>query len=151
MALCADTSPQITSQHAGNMSSGQTSRVERQAIACGLPAVTRSAQADLCCATPTPPGPFVQRSSLYLEKKIASCQPPTPEQFAQYPKVAIPESVRIQTLASGGACATLPIPSERFAQYRRFQPAPPCPPLPPEANMAGISKPSTRGCPPWPR
>jgi hypothetical protein len=59
--------------------------------------------------------------------------------------------VRIGNLANGGTCATLPDPVQRFAQYIRRAPPVPCQALPQEANMAGISKPSTRNCPPWPR
>jgi hypothetical protein len=108
--------------------------------------------ANVCCAQPTPPGPLtVQTPSQLLAAQIAACPIPTPAQFAQFPKVAVPESVRVANLANGGTCATLPDPEQRFAQYIRRAPPVPCQALPQEANMAGKSLPSTRNCPPWPR
>lgn len=149
MSSCIASSVSITGDKGGNFSSGHTSRLANQTIACGIPAVAQRASADGCCKAVVPPGPVARLPSMVLESR--ACPQPTPAQFALYPKVAVPESVRVQNLANR-VCQTYSDPvTQRFAQYRRFQPAPPCQPLPPEANMAGISKPSTRGCPPWPR
>jgi hypothetical protein len=62
-----------------------------------------------------------------------------------YPKVAQPSSARTEFLQKR-ACAGVQYANRRFSQYIRFSPPVPCQALPPEANMAGISKPSTRGC-----
>jgi hypothetical protein len=87
--------------------------------------------------------PVATYPSLLLQKK---CTPPTPAQFALYPKVAIPCSLRTQCLVNRSNCASLPHYTNRFAQYNRYQVPEPCAPLTQLAASAGISKPSTRGC-----
>ena len=58
-------------------------------------------------------------------------------------KVTVPSSV----LTELSRVPTDPTdPTQRFNQYQRYQPPAPCPALPLTANMAGISKPSTRLC-----
>jgi hypothetical protein len=79
---------------------------------------------------------------LLLSKK---CPPPSAADFALYPKVAQPCSVRTEALSSP-SCNTLPDPSKRFTKYVRYTPAIPCQALPQSANMAGISKPSIKRC-----
>lgn len=73
--------------------------------------------------------------SIVLLEKV--CPSPTPAQFALYPKVAVPSSIRTQGIMDR-------VTSQRFSQYRRYTAPTPCPPLPP--SMAGISQPSTRLC-----
>jgi hypothetical protein len=93
----------------------------------------------------TPPGPLtVQLPSLLLKSKV--CPPPTPAEFALYPKVAVPSSVLTQARATGSSCPKVLAPDKRFAHYNRYQAPAPCQALPQSANMAGISKPSTKNC-----
>jgi len=129
---------------AGNadISSGYADRVNLAALRCGF---SKGIIPNRCCSK-TPPGPLtVQLPSMLLLSKV--CPPPTPAQFALYPKVAVPCSVRTQELATPNAtCTSLPLTSQRFSKYNRYQPAVPCQPLPQKANTAGISLPSIREC-----
>jgi hypothetical protein len=125
-----------------DMSSGYADKINQMALRCGFP---KGSVSDGCCSK-TPPGPLTVQlpSMLLLSKK---CPPPTAAQFALYPKVAVPCSVRTEALATPNAtCASLPLPTSRFAKYNRYQPAVPCQPLPQSSNTAGISLPSIRGC-----
>ena len=124
-----------------DMSSGYADRINLMALRCGF---SKGSVSNGCCSK-TPPGPLtVQVPSMLLLSK--TCPPPTAAQFALYPKVAVPCSVKTQELATPNAnCASLPLPVDRFAKYRRYQPAVPCQPLPQIANTAGISLPSIRG------
>lgn len=127
-----------------NIASGNTDKINADAIRCSLPAITRSAKSDNCCAK-NPPGPLVvQTSSLYSESK--KCPGPTPDELARYPKVAVPSSVRTLEKVNNFESCTTTTAGERFAKYKRWQPPVPCPPLPQSAQNAGISKPSTRAC-----
>jgi hypothetical protein len=128
-----------------NMSSGYTEKLNQNTIYCGLP---KNSVSDKCCVgSSEPSGPLtVQVPSMLILSK--GCPAPTPAQFALYPKVAPPCSVRTAAL---GACtvsnsASSPNPVQRFSKYNRYQPPPPCAPLPASARMAGISKPSIRPC-----
>lgn len=144
MSCCQDT---IRAPLHGDFASSVTAKAAKETFQAAP--ITAG---NVCCISPTPPGPLtVQTPSQLLAAQMAACPLPTPAEFALYPKVAVPESVRIGNLANGGTCATLPAPEQRFAMFNRYNPPIPCQALPQEANMAGISKPSTRGCPPWPR
>lgn len=130
-----------------NIASGNSDKINADSIRCSLPAVTKAATSDKCCVNNVPRGPLtVQLSSLYAESKSKACPPPTPEQFALYPKVAVPSSLRTLEKLSNYENCTTTTADQRFAKFRRWQPPPPCPPLPQTAQSAGISKPSTRAC-----
>jgi hypothetical protein len=94
-----------------------------------------------CCSTYSGPQPVASYPSVILKP---NCNNPTPAEFALYPKVAIPSSVRTMVIKS--CYDSTPIPTNRFAMYNRYTVPVPCAPLPASANMAGISKPSVREC-----
>ena len=128
-----------------NMASGNSDKINADAIRCSLPAVTKTAASDKCCVNNVPRGTSnVQLSSLYSESK--TCPPPTPEQFALYPKVAVPSSLRTLEKLSNYQNCTTTTADQRFAKFKRWQAPAPCQPLPQIAQSAGISKPSTRAC-----
>ena len=128
-----------------NMASGNSDKINADAIRCSLPAVTKTAASDKCCVNNVPRGTSnVQLSSLYSESK--TCPPPTPEQFALYPKVAVPSSLRTSQKLSNYQNCTTTTADQRFAKFTRWQVPAPCQPLPQIAQSAGISKPSTRAC-----
>ena len=128
-----------------NMASGNSDKINADAIRCSLPAVTKTASSDKCCVNNVPRGTSnVQLSSLYSESK--TCPPPTPEQFALYPKVAVPSSLRTSQKLSNYQNCTTTTADQRFAKFTRWQVPAPCQPLPQIAQSAGISKPSTRAC-----
>lgn len=128
----------------GNLSSGHTSNLIKQAIYCGIPNLQNNAYSENCCNTDPPiQQPVARYPSMVLLAK--PCPPPSPADFAKYPKVAVPSSVRTQALATNSKCPQLN-PVARFAQYERYQVPVPCPPLPQSANMAGKSLPSSRAC-----
>ena len=144
-----------------NFSSGHTNHVNQEAskpCACANassgpvatlgPGATLGPVASACCTSgKTLVSPAAVYSSMHTISQLLSCPAPTPEQFASYPKVAVPSSVRTEAVRDRSyACAIEADPSQRFSKYRRYQPAPPCLPLPHTAAMAGISKPSVRAC-----
>jgi hypothetical protein len=125
----------------GNFSSGQTSILIENSNQCSIPKAQALSQTDKCCSNSKTS--VARYPSMVLLTK--ACQPPTPAEFAKYPKVAVPSSVRTASLANGSKCPPVN-PVTRFAQYQRYQVPVPCPPLPASANMAGISLPSSRAC-----
>jgi hypothetical protein len=128
----------------GNLSSGYTSQLMDNAKYSGITKSVSIAYSDPCCNSGNYiNSPVASRSSMYLISK--SCPSPTPAEFALYPKVAVPSTVRTQAIVNQ-QCATLPSPEKRFAKYERYQVPVPCPPLDQSANMAGKSLPSSLGC-----
>jgi len=128
-----------------NIASGNTDKINAETIRCSLSSIKDKSVSDNCCVNKTPPGPLtVQSHSMYLKSK--NCPNPTPAEFALYPKVAVPSSVRtMEKLNNYQNCTTLTT-DQRFAKYKRWQPPIPCQPLPQTAQSAGISKPGTRAC-----
>ena len=100
-----------------------------------------------CIGGSIPPTKTVPTPAMIL--LASKCQPPTAAQFARFPKVAVPCSVRNELLRDP-ACPIVLTPKSRFQKYVRYQPPVPCPPLPQSAQMVGISQPSTRLCNPYP-
>lgn len=123
-----------------NMSSGHITGV------CATP-VRKFTEANQCVTTSMPPMKSVQVPSMLL--LASQCSVPTATQFAKFPKVAVPCSVRTENLKNP-TCPTLVSPKSRFQQYVRYQPPVPCAPLPQSAQMAGKSQGSTRLCNPYP-
>ena len=128
----------------GNLSSGYTSQlIDTATRECLVPPPSYS---DNCCIKTIPgPQPVAVRSSIHLAKKSV-CPKPSRADFALFPKVAIPSSVRTQAIQGSLEGCRLVSPNQRFSRYDRYTPPVPCPPLPASVNMVGISKPSTRLC-----
>ena len=131
----------------GNLSSGYTNYLNDRAIKNGITKSVSIAYSNSCCTNSgngiSGKNTTASQSSMVILSN--SCPPPTPAEFALYPKVAVPCSVRTQKLVNQ-ECATLPDPTQRFAQYQRYQVPVPCPPLGQAANMAGKSLPSSLEC-----
>jgi hypothetical protein len=127
----------------GNLSSGYTSQLIDQAVYCGITKSASIAYSEPCCNNSGTTSAAASQPSMIIFKN--ACQPPTPAEFALYPKVAVLSSVRTQALANQ-VCASLPDPTQRFSQYQRYQVPVPCPPLNQSANMAGKSLPSSLEC-----
>ena len=125
------------------MSSGYTNTLIENSIRCSVPNAEKIAHVDKCCSTTFQKQPTARYPSIVLSTKV--CPPPSPADFAKYPKVAIPSSIRTQGLVDRNNCSN-PDPSSRFQKYQRYQVPVPCPPLPQSANMAGKSLPSSRAC-----
>jgi len=126
-----------------NIASGNTEKKESDANYCFKEMKAAKLKGTPAICNDMPPGPLtVQTPSMLLAAKASNCTPPTPAQFALYPKVAIPCSVRTEALVSKYANCPPPQSAQRFAQYTRYNPAPPCQPLPQSANTAGISNPA---------
>ena len=119
-----------------NFSSGHTQNLLDKRDCCTKPL---TALEDCGSCVKKASGPTAVYPSMLLKGKV--CPAPSPEDFAKYPKVAVPSSVRTQAIMMKAGSTDL---SQRFAQFRRYQPPVPCLPLPP--SMAGISEPSKRGC-----
>jgi hypothetical protein len=125
----------------GNLSSGYTDNLTERVMRAGL---MQASYSDKCsnCSIPGKT-PVAVYPSMLLHSRINSCPPITPAQFALYPKVAVPSSIRTQLLVS----PIYPVdPISRFSQYERYRIPVPCQPLPQSANMAGISLPSKLEC-----
>ena len=128
----------------GNLSSGHTSKLIDSVNICSVPDAQQMAYSDNCCnSSQSQKQPVARYPSMVLLSK--PCPLPSPAEFAKYPKVAVPSSVRTQALANSGKCVSLN-PVARFAKYDRYQVPVPCAPLPQSANMAGKSLPSSRAC-----
>jgi len=130
-----------------NFSSGYTQNLTDNVNQCSVTKSASIATNDGCCQKDLPGvigriRPIANYPSMILLAR--SCDPPTPSNFALYPKTAALSSTRTQSLSSPD-CTTFD-PKQRFSQYARYQPPIPCQPLPASANMAGISQPSSRLC-----
>lgn len=124
----------------GNLSSGYTNKLTDAAIRCGpFPRPTNDS-CETQCIVSGQKQPIAAYPSMVLLSN--TCQQPTPAEFALYPKVSTPSSVRTESLANS-ICKSV---NDRFSQYNRYQPAVPCQALPQKANMAGISQPSSKQC-----
>ena len=126
-----------------NLSSGYTNQLTDKAIYSGITKSASIAYSDPCCNNSGDMSTTASQPSMVILAK--PCVAPTPAEFALYPKVAILSSVRTQNLVNQ-VCAVLPDPTERFAQYQRYQVPVPCQPLNQSANMAGKSLPSSIEC-----
>ena len=120
-----------------NMSSGHITGL------CTTPTLYQFNEPSQCVTTLVPPIKTVPTPAMIL--MASQCPPPTAAQFAKFPKVAVPCSVRTEALRDF-TCPVIVTPRSRFQKYVRYQPPVPCPPLPEIARMAGISQPSTRVC-----
>ena len=125
----------------GNFSSGHTDFLTQNTATCSVP---KFAHATNCCNSSSNSQPVARYPSMVISNKI--CPPPSPADFAKYPKVAVPSSTRTQALANGTRCPSDLNPLTRFSQYQRYSVPVPCPALPQSANMAGKSLPSSRAC-----
>ena len=129
----------------GNLSSGYTDTLIDKSQQCSIVKAQASSYSTTCSPITLPATqPVARYPSMVLFKK--ECPPPSPADFAKYPKVAVPSSIRTAALANGSRCSSILDPSKRFSQFQRYQVPVPCAPLPASANMAGISKPSSRAC-----
>lgn len=124
----------------GNLSSGYTNQIREQIIYSGITKSVSIAHSDSCCNNPG----TITASQPSMVILANPCPPPTPAEFALYPKVAIPCSVRLQQIIS--SCLPSINPQTRFSKYQRYQVPVPCPPLNQSANMAGKSLPSSLQC-----
>lgn len=124
----------------GNFSSGYTNQLNDMTTCNG---VSKTISISSCCSNNISGTRLTAvYPSMLLSSKMKSCPPPTPAEFALYPKVAVQSSVRTQALSVSTSCDLI----NRFAKFQRYQIPVPCQPLPQSANMAGISLPSTREC-----
>ena len=121
-----------------NMSSGYTDSLNQRSVCCAK----ANTLPNPCCLKASGPLTCQLPSMILLSRK---CPKPTPEQFAKYPKVAVPSSILTESKVAPANCSNR---TNRFSQYQRYQAPIPCQPLPQSANMAGISQPSTRQCEP---
>ena len=126
----------------GNLSSGYTNQLTDKAIYSGITKSASIAYSDKCCNNPGASYTTASQPSMVILAN--ECIGVTPAEFALFPKVAIPCSVRLQQLTS--SCPPSIDPERRFAKYQRYRVPPVCPPLHPSANMAGKSLPSSLEC-----
>lgn len=134
-----------------NLSSGYTQQLIENSKYCKIAKLLSVAYSDPCCNnpgftdstnTPAVTASASQPSMLLLGSPCRRL--PTPAELNQFPKVAVPSSVRLQHKIS--VCTDSISPENRFAQYRRYQAPAVCPPLNQSANMAGKSLPSSLEC-----
>jgi len=127
----------------GNLSSGYTSQLIDKTLYNGITKSASIAYSDVCCNN-SGSGKNTAASQSSMVILSNPCPPPTPAEFALYPKVAVPCSIRLQQVTSS---CFLPLdPNTRFSKYQRYQVPVPCPPLNQSANMAGKSLPSSLEC-----
>lgn len=132
-----------------NISSGYTSQLIQQALRCDQSRILAQLQSAPCCKPTT-----TNKSAVYasvLEQEAATrCQANQVEQVEQFPKVGVPESVRIQRVQSAALqCSYNQFnPETRFAMYKRYDPPPPCPGPTAEQLNSTAPKPTFFGCQP---
>lgn len=134
------------------LSSGHTEQLARNAVRCDQARVLARLQGyNVCCSTP----PRTNKAALYasvLEQDAAtSCQPSPDFQAKFFPKVGVPESIRIQRVQTATIeCAYNPYnPETRFAQYQNLRVGAPCAPSPSELINSTNPKPTfLPGCTP---
>jgi len=125
----------------GNLSSGYTDKLTERVLRNERMKVSHSDKCSSCSISGKTP--VAVYPSVLLHTRMNSCLPITPAQFALYPKIAVPSSIRTQSLVS----PIVPVdPKSRFSQYERYKIPVPCQPLPQSSNMAGISLPSSLQC-----
>jgi hypothetical protein len=135
-----------------NISSGYTSQLVQQAFRCDQARVLRLLQqgGGNCC----PSQPSTLKAAVYasvLEQEAATrCQANQVRQVDTFPKVGVPESVRIQRVQYANLqCSFNQFnPETRFAMYKRYEPPAPCP-APTAAQLNSTApKPTFFGCQP---
>lgn len=143
---------QTSNPGTATLSSGYTAALQRNAVLCDRARVLaklQEQQGSTCC-----PAPVSNKAAVYasvLEQKAATSCFPTAQEALQFPKVAVPESIRIQRVIQENAlCSTNPLnPATRFSQYTRRVFPPPCPPIPVTERNANLPKPTFQpGCTP---
>ena len=117
-----------------NLSSGYTQKVLLETLQCSS-SQARTKNIESFCLISTS-GQAVN-SSIRLLQKVNACSPPTSAEFAKYQKVAVASSVLTQSRSNKDGC------SERFSQYRRYEPPLPCIVSPDKPT----SLPSVKQCP----
>jgi len=128
-----------------NLSSGYTQQLIENSKYCKIAKLLSVAYSEPCCNNPGLTDSTNTASQPSMLLLASSCRRlPTPAELDQFPKVAVPSSVRLQQKIS--VCSDSISPENRFAQYRRYQAPAVCPPLNPSANMAGKSLPSSLEC-----
>ena len=136
-----------------NISSGYTSQLVQQAFQCDRQRILEKLQLQQGTGNCCPP-PATNKSAVYasvLEQEAATrCQANQVEQVETFPKVGVPESVRIQRVQSAALqCDYNQFnPETRFAMYKRYEPPAPCP-APTAAQLNSTApKPTFFGCQP---
>lgn len=129
------------------LSSGYTARLAAEANRCDQARILERLRGGTggCLPQPTP-GRGAVYASVKEQEAATRCQVPQAIQRATFPRVGVPESVRIQKLIfEAEQCANNQFnPATRFASYARVVPLP-CPVTP----MNTTPKPTFRpGCPP---
>jgi hypothetical protein len=142
MSICVGNNPGT------NISSGHTNQITRRAIQCDQARILAKLQGNnsACCTQPPRTNKAALYASILTQDAVTACQP-TPEQFSRFPKVGVPESVRIQkTQTAALECSVNPLdPNTRFSDYRRWVPNPPCVLTPAETYNARLPKPTYFG------
>ncbi len=139
MPCCSGTS--IT-PGTGNISSGYTSQLQSKAVQCDQERLLARLRSVDCCTAPpqTPKGAVY--SSILEQNAMTRCQPvPTTQSFL-FPRVGVPESVRIQRVQDHAfLCSSI-------TPVTRFIPPVPCPPVTGQGNPVNPKPTNQPGCTP---
>lgn len=133
------------------LSSGYTDQLARDAVRCDQARIlARLRNGAGACCKPTQSNKSAMYASVLTQDKATACQPTAEEQL-RFPKVGVPESVRIQQLQQATlVCSDNQFnPETRYSIYRRFVPQAPCPP--PTATQLNSTNPKPSyipGCDP---
>jgi hypothetical protein len=136
------------------LSSGLTQQRALEAARCDQARLLARLQAGgTSCCPSTPSNKAAVYSSVLTQDMATRCQTPAAVQAATFPRVGVPESIRIQrTETRNVLCSVNPEnPETRFAVYAPFIPPAPCPPPTAEQLNSTAPKPSYfPGCTPAP-
>lgn len=113
------------------LSSGQTAQKAAAAVRCDQARLLSQLRGNAgpCCTTPTSNKSAIY-SSVLTQDHATRCQPSAAYQAKYFPKVGVPESVRIQrTQTANLECSVNQMnPATRFSLQTTFVPQAPCPP-----------------------
>jgi hypothetical protein len=128
------------------ISSGYTAKKIEAARQCDQQRLLNKLRGESCCAIKPNPKSAIYSSILTQEKAIA-CQANQVDQAFQFPRVGVPESVRIQKkTAEALECGD---GGYKYGNYRRFVEIAPCPPPTAEQLNSTTPKPTFQpGCTP---
>jgi hypothetical protein len=112
------------------LSSGLTSQRANNAIRCDQARLLEKLRNNSSCNTTPPSTKSAIYSSILEQEHATACQPSPVVQALQFPKVGVPESVRIQRKVDYTiTCASdQSNPETRYSYLRNFVTIPPCPP-----------------------
>ncbi len=144
---CLSTQPLVRTP---TLSSGYTASLTAQAIRCDQARILAQLQGKNFCPPPQTNNRVALYASILEQDAARGCPVSGPTQAFDYPRVGVPESVRIQRVQQTAFnCSVSQVnPETRFIQYKRYDPPAPCPGPTAEQLNSTAPKPTFFSCQP---